>query len=290
MALSLIWGGSFFFIKILLEDFGPLGIAFMRAVFGFLFITAFMLVMRKPFGLRQIPWVPALSIAIVNMSMPWALIAYSETRLASSLASVLNATTPLWTMLVGLLFFGAVFTRVQWAGMSVAFIGIVVLIGLTPNATMSVDLYGAILMIFATLCYAVGSQLTKRFLNGLSVYQMTFSSLLGGMLGSGLLAFSLEEVPLQAVFRLPAFGSLIGLGLLGSGVAYILFNHILRNGSPELATSVTYLIPATAMIWGYTLLDEPIGWNLGAGLVLILGGVFLASRNIGRDKLGQKQA
>ncbi|WP_339272969.1 DMT family transporter [Paenibacillus sp. FSL W8-0187] len=276
--LSLIWGGSFFFIKNLLHDFGPWGIAFLRSTFGFLFITIVMLIMRKPFALREIRWLPTVVIAMINMALPWTLIGFSETRLASSMASVLNATTPIWTMLVGLVFFGSVFRRIQWMGMGVALVGLVILLGIRPGSFITVDFIGFAVMIGATLCYAVGSQLSKRLLGGLTMYQLTFGTLLGAMVGSGIIAFTTEKIDLSKIVEPANIGSLVGLGIFGSGVAYILFNYMVLKGSPEFATSVTYLVPATAMIWGYTLLDEPIGWSLIIGLILILSGVFITNR------------
>lgn len=276
--LSLIWGGSFFFIKNLLHDFGPWGIAFLRSTFGFLFITIVMLIMRKPFALREIRWLPTVVIAMINMALPWTLIGFSETRLASSMASVLNATTPIWTMLVGLVFFGSVFRRIQWMGMGVALVGLIILLGIRPGSFITVDFIGFAAMIGATLCYAVGSQLSKRLLGGLTMYQLTFGTLLGAMVGSGIITFTTEKIDLSKIGEPANIGSLVGLGIFGSGVAYILFNYMVLKGSPEFATSVTYLVPATAMIWGYTLLDEPIGWSLIIGLILILSGVFITNR------------
>ncbi|MFB5679025.1 DMT family transporter [Paenibacillus terreus] len=280
--LSLIWGGSFLFIKVLLQhDLGPWTIASLRSLFGLVFILLVMLVLRKPFSFKQISWGGAVIVSLVNMALPWGLIAFSETRLTSSMASVLNATTPIWTMLVGLLFFGAAFTRMQWTGMLIAFAGIIVLLGINPVTMISVDPVGFVCMLAATLCYGFGTQLSRRLLGGLSMYQMTFATLAGAAVGSGLVAVFTEQAP---VLTEPAvIGSFIGLGVLGSGVAYILFNYMIMKGSPEFATSVTYLVPASAMVWGYTLLGEHIGWNLLAGLVLILGGVFAANRKIGTN-------
>lgn len=282
--LSLIWGGSFFFIKSLLHDFGPWGIAFLRSTCGFLFISMIMLIMRKPFDLRKIKWLPTFVVAMINMALPWTLIGFSETKLASSMASVLNATTPIWTMLVGLLFFGSVFRRIQWVGMGIALVGLIILLGIRPGSFMTVDFIGFAAMIGATMCYAVGSQLSKRLLGGLTMYQLTFGTLLGAMVGSGILAFTTERVDVTKILEPANIGALVGLGIFGSGVAYILFNYMVLKGSPEFATSVTYLVPATAMIWGYTLLDEPIGWNLIIGLILILSGVFITNRGGSRSK------
>ncbi len=278
LLLSLIWGGSFYFIKILLQDFGPWTIAFLRSGFGLVTIVTIMLVLRKPFHFGKIAWGPMVAIALINTAIPWALIGFSETRVSSSMASVLNATTPLWTMIVGLMFFQAVTTRKQWFGMGIAFIGLIVLLGINPITIISVDVLGFFAMIAATLCYAFGSQFSKRYFKELSMYQITFGTLLSGMVGSGLVATSIEPITWSHLASPSTLGVLIGLGVFGSGIAYVLFYFMIQKGSPEFATMVTYLVPATAIIWGYTLLNEHIGWSLLIGLVLILSGVYLASK------------
>lgn len=227
--LSLIWGGSFFFIKILLPDFGPWTVAFLRSTFGLATITGVMLVLRKPFGFRAIPWVAMIIMALVNTAIPWALIGFSETRLTSSLASVLNATTPLWTLVVGVVFFRVATTRMQWAGMGIAFLGLLVLVGVSPTALASVDLLGFSCMLAATLCYAVGTHLSKRLSGGLSMYQVTFGTLISAMAGSGLMALTLERDSLAPLASLPTLGAVIGLGVFGSGVAYILFYFMVQK-------------------------------------------------------------
>ena len=126
--LSLIWGGSFFFNKLLLENYGPWMIAFLRSAFGLAAITVIMLALRKPILFRSIPWLSIAVLALINTAIPWALIPLSETRITSSMASVLNATTPMWTIIMGLLFFKSSVNRLQWAGMVVSFIGLMVLL------------------------------------------------------------------------------------------------------------------------------------------------------------------
>ncbi|WP_223192991.1 DMT family transporter [Paenibacillus sedimenti] len=277
--LSLIWGGSYFFIKILLHDFGPWTIAFLRSTLGLAAIIIIMLILRVPFALKKIPWMPMAIMALINTAIPWAIIGFSETRLTSTMASVLNATTPLWTMVVGILFFQVVSHRLQWLGMGIAIVGLVILLGVNTDSLISVDLLGFICMIASSLCYAIGSQLSKRLLNGLSMYQITFGTLLCAMLGSGSAAFLTEPIAFTQLTSLPNIAALAGLGIFGSGIAYILFYYIVQKGSPEFATTVTYLIPASAMIWGYTMLGEKIYWSLLIGLALILAGVFLAGRS-----------
>ncbi len=277
--LSLIWGGSFFFIKILLQHFGPSSIAFLRSGFGILTILVIMLALKKPFSLRQIPWKPMLVVGLFNTAVPWSLIGFSETRLTSSMASVLNATTPLWTMIVGLLFFSVKANRHQWLGMALGFCGILVLLDINPRSLISADLTGFLAMLAATLLYGVASQVSKKYLNRLTMYQTALGTLLVGFLGSGIAAFGHEGISFApfATDRTVIL-ALLGLGTLGSGVAYILFYYLIQAGSAEFASMVTYLVPATAILWGSFLLHEPIKWTLIAGLGLILSGVFLSGR------------
>ncbi|MDF2679462.1 MAG: multidrug transporter [Brevibacillus sp.] len=276
--LSLIWGGSFYFMKILLHDFGPWTIAFLRSSLGFLTIVLVMVILKKPFGFKQIAWGPMVTMALINTAIPWTFIAFSETRVTSTMASVLNATTPLWTLAIGILFFKAVSGRLQWLGMLVAFCGIIVLLDVNPVSFVSVDMIGFLCMMAATCCYAIGGQLSKRLPGNLSMYQITFGTLLSSMIGSGGAAFTTESFSFSGFAEPGTLAALVGIGVFGSGIAYILYYYLVQKGGPEVASLVTYLVPLSAIIWGYTLLNEEITWNLLAGMVFIVGGVFLSGK------------
>jgi drug/metabolite transporter (DMT)-like permease len=224
-----------------------------------------------------------IAMALINTAIPWALIANSETHLTSSMASILNATTPVWTIVVGILLFRHASTKFQWWGVGIATIGVIVLVGIKPGSLISVDMVSLISMLSATFCYAIGSQLSKRLLTGYSMYQISFGTLLTCMISSGSVAFSTESISLEHVVSWSNIPIIIGLGVFGSGFAYILYYYIVQKGSAEFASMVTYLVPSTALIWGYTLLNEEIKWNMLMGLLIILGGVFLAGRE-GRKK------
>jgi drug/metabolite transporter (DMT)-like permease len=98
------------------------------------------------------------------------------------------------------------------------------------------------------------------------------------MVGNGTVAFLTESVNLREMASITNIGMVIGLGVFGSGSAYILFYFMVQKGNPEFAEMVTYLVPATAIIWGCILLNEPVHWMVFAGLVFILGGVFVSGR------------
>ncbi|THF84258.1 DMT family transporter [Cohnella fermenti] len=277
IVLGLIWGGSFLFVKELLHDFGPWTISFIRSSFGLVTITAIMLALRQPFGWRSLPWPLMAVTALVNTALPWTLIGFSETRLTSSMASILNATTPLWTVVIGVLIFRTAASRMQWLGMGIAFAGLLVLLDINPHSIVSVDIAGFAGMLGATLCYGFGSQLSARFREA-TMYQVAFGTLLIAMLVSGTMAFSTEAVDLGRLASPSALGSAVGLGVFGSGVAYILFYFMVQKGGPTFASMVTYLVPGTAIIWGVCLLDEPAHWTLFVGMACILCGVFVSSR------------
>ncbi|SDX32029.1 DMT family transporter [Paenibacillus sp. CF384] len=284
LLLSLIWGGSFYFIKLLLHDFGPWSIAFLRSFCGLVVVLFIMLIFKKPFAFRSLPWPAMFIMALINTALPWTLIGFSEQHLTSSMASILNAMTPVWTIIVGILFFKSKSHYMQWVGIGVATIGLVILLGIRPGALLSVNGIGLIGMLTATFCYAVGSQLSKRLsVRGSSMYQITYGTLLSSTIVSGTLAFSTESITWGHVSDMSNVPHIIGLGIFGSGFAYILFYYMVEKGSAEFASMVTYLVPSTALIWGSVLLDEAIKWNMLAGLVIILFGVFLASRKPRRE-------
>ncbi|MGE5701783.1 MAG: DMT family transporter [Clostridia bacterium] len=288
--LSLIWAGSYYFIKVLLQDFGPWTIVFLRSALGLAVITTVMIVRKKSFGFKNMPWVSMAIMAFINTCIPWAIIGFSEMRLDSSMASVLNATTPLWSLMLGVVFWRAVTHRLQWIGMGTAIIGLVVLLSQNLTSMNSVDRLGFIGMIVASFFYGLGSQLSKRLLDILSTYQVTFGTLLFSMLGSGSIAFSLETIPYSQLIVPSNMAVLAGLGIFGSGFAYILFYWIVQKGGPAIATMVTYILPVFSLVWGYTLLDESIHWSMIVGLALILTGVFLAGRKKGMRPVGKASA
>lgn len=278
LLLSMIWGGSYYFIKVLLGDFGPWTIVFLRCALGLIVITIYMMATRKQFRFGAVPWGAVAVMALVNTCIPWAMIGFSETRIASGMASVLNATTPFWSILTGMAFFGALSHRFQWIGMGSALAGLVVLLGLDSSSLSSGNAWGYVGMIAASFFYGLGSQLSSRLLRTLSTYQVTFGTLFFSMLGSGVMAFSFEKIPYSRLILPSNLSVLAGLGIFGSGIAYLLFYWIVHKGGPARATMVTYLLPVFSLIWGLVLLDEAIRWNMAAGLALILAGVFLAGR------------
>lgn len=226
-------------------------------------------------------------VGLLQTSVPWYFLGLSETRLPSSVASVLNATTPLWTIIIGYRWFNRKVHRNQWLGLVFGFCGILILLDFHPEHFFSVDSFGVFAMLIVTFCYGYSAQVSKRDLSDLTLYQSVFGTMLIGCLSSGLFAISFEPITLRSLLTQPSvLFSFFMLGSMGSAIGYILFYYMVQKGSAEFSTMVTYLVPVTAMIWGYLFLGESIHWTLLLGFLLILLGVFLSNR---KPKLTEKK-
>lgn len=278
--LSLIWGTSFYFIKIILEASNPWTVTFLRCLFGALFLFVYILIQKKWFHYKRVPWIKLILIGIVNSAIPWTLIAYSETMLTSSLTSILNAFAPIWTLIVGVLFFQSKSASFQWLGVITGFLGIIILSEISWGFWHDATLLGFAAMMVTTFCYAWAAHFSKKYLQQIPVEWIAFGTLLSGMLVSGGgMMFSGQIFDLRILLDPNILFAVVGLGVFGSGVAYILFYTILQKGTAEFVILVTYLVPPFAIILGVELLQEPLHWRLLIGLIFILAGVYIAGRH-----------
>ncbi|EEN02452.1 hypothetical protein bthur0014_28720 [Bacillus thuringiensis IBL 4222] len=221
------------------------------------------------------------AVGILNTLIPWTLICFSEQKMTSNLASVLNATQPLWTMVLGILLFGIHSNRNQIIGLFIGFVGILILSDIHLSNVFSVDSLNFVAMLIATFCYGLATHITKRYLKEMSMFQISLGTLLVGSICSGGIVLFLEE-PIQILTKISwhHIGALIGIGTFGSGIAYLLYFYLIQKGGPNFASISTYLVPVSAIFWGYILLNENISWRLIIGLVFILIGVYITNRKI----------
>ncbi|QNG58312.1 EamA family transporter [Bacillus sp. PAMC26568] len=282
IGLSLIWGLSFVFMKWLLPPAGVWGIVFLRCLAGAIILLPVLLWRRKEIKGR-LPWKALIVVGIFNCGLAWGLIPLSETVIDSTTASILNATTPIWTGLIGFILFSYRLTSRQWIGILIGFFGILMLMDFQFGQLFGKKFVGNGTMLAAAICYGLAGQLTKRFLSEIGVLVISTFTLLTGAL-VGLIGMLLTEPfkPDLLLDPLP-FLAIIGLGCFGSGLGQLIYFYINKNGSPELAATVTYLIPVSAMVWGYLFLEETITPNIIIGLLIIFAGVYLSSKK-SKDK------
>ncbi|MCP8970320.1 DMT family transporter [Ectobacillus ponti] len=277
LTLSIIWGTSFLFIKVLTPALGPWGVVFWRCLFGALFLVLVLAVTREKVNWRELPLFWIVMVGLINNVLPFGFIAIGEMSISSSLASVINAMTPISTLFIGMLLFASRVKGMQWVGIILGFSGILVLLQFDVRELAAGSWNGMLMVLAATFCYALGTQLSRRFLGHLSVLVLSASTLLA----ASVLALPIMLFGSKEGFRAPVshdtFLSLGGLGVLGSGAAYLLFYYMVKRGSAEFASFVTYLVPLSAMLWGHLLLGEQVTYYMAAGLVLIFSGVYLSN-------------
>ncbi|MDQ0198427.1 DMT family transporter [Neobacillus ginsengisoli] len=275
--LSLIWGTSFLFIKVLLLEMGPSAVVFGRCLFGTLMLLVILLLSKRKIKFKQIPWLSVLIVALTNNTLPWLLICTSETRLSSGMASIINATTPIWTLIIGFLFFSLPLKKNQWVGILIGFIGIFILSDFKLGDLYKGNTIGILLMTGATFCYGLGAQLSKKYLSTLSVIETSFFTLAVSTVISFIMMMLLTPQSLSIFLNVKLLVPLLGLGSFGSGIAYLLYYFLVKRGSPEFASLVTYLVPVSAIIWGGLLLNEEFHLYMLIGLLVIFIGVYISS-------------
>jgi drug/metabolite transporter (DMT)-like permease len=274
VALAAIWGASFMFIKVAVEEMAPAEVVFGRVLVGALTLVPavpFVLGWRRTLAeLRRFAW-PLFVLAAVNASVPFWLLAWSEKRLDSGLAGVLQASMPLFTAMLAFAFSRSErVTGGRLVGVVIGFFGVVLLVGAQPSG----DILSALAVLLTALCYATGALYAGARLREAapivtSVGTLTIATLT--MLPLGIAQFP-DQMP-----SWKAIGSVVALGALGLSVAYLLYFAIISGAGASYAALVTYLVPALALGYGAIFLDEAITASALGGLGLILAGVALGT-------------
>jgi drug/metabolite transporter (DMT)-like permease len=274
-SLALIWGVSFYFIKIGLRDLAPASLVVGRLASSVVVLGALATARPAWFAGWWRYWRLLALLAVLNYLIPYVLIAWGETRIASGLASILNATTPLFTVVLASQWRGEghePFTAQRVAGVALGFVGVAVLVGPAVLGALGASVPGILgeaAVLIAAASYGVAALVSRRFRG---------APRLVGPLGSQLAALVMT-LPLAAVWsppaRLPglaALAAVVELGVFGTAVAFLLFFWLINHVGPTRASIVTYLLPCTALFWGALLLGESVTWYAIAGLALVLLG------------------
>ncbi|WPP48510.1 DMT family transporter [Catalinimonas niigatensis] len=276
--LALVWGSSFILIKKGLNAFSAGEVGALRIVSA----AAFLLPIAAPkvAKLTHRQLLILLIIGFVGSFIPAFLFAFAQTSISSSLTGILNALTPLCTLLLGAAFFGQAITTKSGMGLGIGFIGSLILIlGGTGNSLGEINLY-ALLVIGATICYGLNLNIIKNYTPELHPVVITGVSLLfvGPLAAAylfGLTDFAEHVQQPEALWPLLA---LVALGVIGTALALILFNKLVQMQTAVFASSVTYIIPIVAVVWG-VLDGEALSIYHFLGMGAILCGVYVANRH-----------
>ena len=275
--VAAIWGASYLFIKVAVDEVEPTAMMFFRLVLASAVLVpliAWRLGRREAVEeVRGTGW-GAFAVGLLNAALPFTLIAWGEKHIDSGIAAIANASVPIFVVLLALRFNPSERVRgLRLAGILVGLLGVGVLTGLHPEGGW-LAVAGTLAVVAASLSYAGANHFVQHNYSRTSpIVTATVSTLTGAVI---LLPFALFQLP-DELPSWEALGSIVALGVLATAVALLFFYRMLNLYGAARSSLVTYLLPPTALIYGVLILDEQITLNAVLGLVLILAGVALGS-------------
>ena len=273
VVLGAIWGASYLFLRIAAPVIGVLPLIDLRVVIAAAALFLYALALGRRPALRS-RWRSLLLLGALNAAVPFTLIAAATLYLNASMASILNATTPLFTAVVAALWMQEPLGWRRLLGLALGLIGVGVLMGWSPIGLSSHVALGVICSLGGALCYGVGGVFTKTRFQGAAALDLA----LGQQVAAGLLLLPLAVVAWQPQPATPAVWiSVLALGLLSTAVGYLIYFDLIARVGPTNTLSVTFLVPLFGTLWGVLFLNEPMRISLFAGLAVILTGVFLVT-------------
>jgi len=273
MVLSAIWGASFMFMRIAAPAVGPTVTIFFRVMLGALFLLLVIVWLGKALRIRE-HWKNFLLLGAFNSALPFVLFAYAALTLPASVLAILNATTPIWGAVLAALVGGEMLRAKRWAGLFVGLFGVILLTGveiqtLPPGAGLAV-----LAALLASSLYSVAATYISRTQPVEPIANANGS----------LWAATLWLLPVMWFTPLPesmptleVSVSVFLLGVMCSGMAYLLYFRLIREVGAVSTLTVTLLIPVFGIFWGFVFLDEAVGWHTVAGAVFVLSGTILAT-------------
>ncbi|MFD1933589.1 MULTISPECIES: DMT family transporter [Nonomuraea] len=272
LLLALIWGNSFFFIKVAVSALHPLQVSFGRMAIGAATLLVALAVTRKALPRDPRLWGHFQVASVVLTTVPFTLFAYGEQYVSSVVAAIWNATTPLCTLAFTLLLRAEKANASRVAGLGIGFAGVMVVLGVWQPMDGG-RLGGSLACFGAALCYGIGGSYLGRFVTGRRTEAPVV--LAAGQLLSGTLQLAiitpLAGVALVDLSAPPAvWWSMLGLGALGTGIAYLLLYGVQARAGVTTTSTVTYLLPVVAAASGVIVLGESITWNQPVGALVIL--------------------
>ena len=286
--LGAIWSSSFMWIKIAVQEVGPITLVAFRALFGLLFGIAVIFIQRVQWPRNLKAWIPLLLLGLTNVALPFFLISWGEQSIDSAVAAILDATVPLFTILIAhFLLQDDKMTVPKVLGLLVGFAGIVVLmskeIGASPGSLLR-----QIAVIVASLFYAISAVYARK------VTEDTPGILRSaGPLFSASVTMWLGALLFESPVHIPQLGitwvALLFMGVLGSGIAFFMAYYLIHEIGPTRTSMVTYIFPLGGVILGIAFLHEQLTWQVFVGGVLIVASLAIANWEPKKQDVTERQ-
>jgi drug/metabolite transporter (DMT)-like permease len=276
--LGFLWGSSYLFIKIGVDaGLQPFTLVAVRLLIGFALLAAVVAVAREALPRSIRTYGHLFVMAIFSVALPFSLITWAEQSTDSTLAAILNASVPLFVILIAAaVLVDENITTNKVAGLVIGFVGVAILVGFDPGVIAGTDLLAALALIGSSVAYATGAVYARRFVHGLrpmipAVMQVGFALLISAILAL------LFERPISFPVSFDAVLAVVWLGLLGSGAAYLVFFRLLGRWGATRTSLVAYLLPVFGIALGVAVLDERVDARLILGTLLVIGGIALVN-------------
>jgi drug/metabolite transporter (DMT)-like permease len=269
--LSGLWGASFLFMRLGASEFGPLPTAGLRVALATLFLWPILVQQGQWPALRQ-HWRPVLLAGLINSAIPFALYAWAVLHITTGLASILNATVPLFGAIIAWLWLGERIGRLRSFGLALGFLGVALLAWRAPGGAggqSDLAFWAVAACLGATTCYALAASYARRYLVGIP----PLATATGSQLGAALFLAIPTAIAWPAQMPgLRAWLAIAAIAVLCTGIAYILYFRLIANAGPSRALAVTFLAPVFAVLYGVVFLSETVTlWMAGCALVIVLG-------------------
>jgi drug/metabolite transporter (DMT)-like permease len=283
--LGFFWGSSYLFIRIGVEaGMRPFTLVTLRLVIGFLLLASVVIVARQRLPREPRTYGHLVIVAVLSVALPFSLISWAEQSVASSLAAVINGAIPLVVIVIAAAMLpDEPFTARRVAGLLVGFVGVAILVGFDPGVLAGTSLLPALALLGSTTSYAAGGVWARRFLQGtsamvISVFEVGFALVMAAVLAT----------LLDGGIRLPTRGdaifAILWLGLLGSGLAFLIYFRLLRRWGATRSSMVAYVMPVVGLLLGALVLHEPVDARLVIGTALVIAGIAVVNLPLTRSR------
>jgi len=273
LLLAALWGGSFLLMRIAAPAFGPVLLVELRVLLAALFLLPFIL-RRKLLKQTQEKAAPLLVVGIFNSALPFVLFSWALLVLSTGFTAIINATAPLFGALIGIMLYQQALTRNKLAGLLIGLTGVTALISSKGDLNLTSTLMTLVAAFGAAACYGFAANYSSQRLQQTPALVLAF--------GSQLAAAVILLPP--ALFWLPDrwpslhhWLAVITLGIACTGIAYLLYFRLINNIGATGAISVTFLVPAFAMTWGWLIINEPVNPMMIGSCIIILAGTALTT-------------
>lgn len=266
VVLSAIWGGSFLFLRIAAPVLGPVVLAALRAAFAALFLLIVASTLRRPLDASR-HWKHFLILGLFNSALPFVLFSFAAQTLTASVMSILNATAPIWGAIIGAVWMRKSPSGKTVLGLLLGVAGVSLLVGgdqlsVQPGATTAIAA-----ALLAAFFYGIATNYAKT-----ATAVEPFANAHGSMWAAAILIA--PATPFSPLIASPGAGAMaaaLALGVVCSGMAYLLYFRLIKDVGATSALTVTFLIPVFGVLWGSLFLSEAVRWNtiVGAGIIII---------------------